>query len=145
MMTETLEFKQRSDLDLVLRDPATRLQNADRLTGHWLNTDADTQGVAEVFVEQNGDVFSVRLIGVGNDGPIKWPRADARVLANLDEEGGQRAIALTATFDFGFMQAETCVRVNKGVLVLLLFNAFRDDSRRSNYVTREFYYRENRS
>jgi hypothetical protein len=77
---------------------------------------------------------------VGTDGPIHWPQATAKVLANLEEEAGQRASALVATFDFSFMTAETYIRVNKGVLVIVLFNSFRDDSGRSSYVNREFFY-----
>ncbi len=50
-------------------------------------------------------------------------------------------MALAADFDFGFMIAETYLRVNKGVLVIVLFVTFRDDSGRSNYLNREFFYR----
>jgi hypothetical protein len=67
--------------------------------------------------------------------------ARAKALANLEEEAGQRAIALAATFDFGFMTAETYFRVNKGVMVIVLYVTFGDDSGRSNYVNREFFYR----
>jgi hypothetical protein len=63
-------------------------------------------------------------------------------LANLEEEAGQRAVALAADFDLGFMRAETYLRVNKGVLVIVLFVTFRDDSGRSNYLNREFFYRQ---
>ena len=35
----------------------------------------------------------VRVVGVGEGGPVEWPRAEARVLANLEEEAGQRAVA----------------------------------------------------
>jgi hypothetical protein len=87
------------------------------------------------------DRFTVSAVGVGATGPIEWPRTQAKALANLEEEAGQRTAALTATFDFGFMRAETQIRVNKGVLVIVLFNTFRDDSGRSSYVNREFFYR----
>jgi hypothetical protein len=39
------------------------------------------------------------------------------------------------------MTAETHVRVNKGVLVIVLYVTFHDDSGRSNYLNREFFYR----
>jgi hypothetical protein len=63
------------------------------------------------------------------------------VLANIEEEAGQRTIALLATFNAGFMTAETHIRVNKGVLVIVLYVTFHDDSGRSNYLNREFFYR----
>lgn len=141
-MDETFAFKQSSDLHPALSDPATRTLNADKLTGRWLNTDPATQGIAEIVIEQEGEQFYVGAFGVGADGPISWPRTRAQALANLEEEGGQRAVALSATFDFDFMKAETYLRVNKGVLVIVLFNIFLDQSGRSNYVNREFYYRQ---
>jgi hypothetical protein len=141
-MTQTLEFKQSSHLDPALSDPATRTLNADKLIGRWVNTNSETQGIAEILIQQDGEEFRVSVAGVGADGPIAWPVVPAKVLANLEEEAGQRAVALAATFEFGFMTAETYLRINKGVLVIVLFNTFHDDSGRSNYVNREFYYRQ---
>lgn len=141
-MTQPFAFKQSGHLHPALSDPAARTLNADKLIGRWLNTNRETQGITEIVIEQDGEQFSVSVVGVGADGPVDWPRARASVLANLEEEAGQRAVALAATFDFGFMRAETHLRVNKGVLVIVLFNTFLDDSGRSNYVNREFYYRQ---
>lgn len=141
-MTENFRFVQRSHLDAALTEPANRTLNAHKLVGRWINTDSETEGLAEITIEERDGEFTVSPIAVGDRGSIKWPSANARVLANLDEEGGQRAIALEADFDFGFMKSETCLRVNKGVLVIVLFNQFRDDSNRANYVTREFFSRQ---
>ena len=85
--------------------------------------------------------MSVGVRGAGDDGLIEWPKARATPLANLEEEAGQRALALSAEFDLGFMKAEAYLRVNKGVLVIVLFVTFQDGSGRSNYVNREFFYR----
>jgi hypothetical protein len=140
-MTQTLEFKLSGQLDPALSDPATRTLQADKLIGRWLNTNPDTQGVAEIIIERAGESFFVGVLGVGEDGLIAWPRTEATALANLEEEAGQRALALAVDFDFGFMRAETYLRVNKGVLVIVAYYIFLDDSRRSNYVNREFFYR----
>ena len=138
-MTNTLEFKQSGHLNPALSDPATKTLSADKLVGRWVNTNRETQGIAECVIEKDGELFKVNVLGVGSDGPIPWPTARAKVLANLEEEAGQRASALAATFDFSFMTAETYIRVNKGVLVIVLFASFRDGSGRSNYVNREFF------
>jgi hypothetical protein len=141
-MTQHFEFKQSAHLNPALTDPATRTLNAAKLTGRWVNTDPGTQGLAEILVEQEGEAFWVGAVGVGADHAIPWPKTRARVLANLEEESGQRALAFAVTFDFGFMTAETYLRVNKGVLVIVLFCTFTDDSGRSSYVNREFFYRQ---
>ena len=136
-----MEFKQSGHLDPALTDPLTKTLKSDRLIGRWLNTNPETQGIAECVIKQDGDVFIVEVLGAGPDGPIQWPTCRTRPLANLEEEAGQRAFALSARFDFEFMTAETYIRVNKGVLVIVLFASFRDGSKRSDYVNREFFYR----
>ena len=140
-MTQTLEFKQNGHLDPALTDPATRTLHADKIVGHWINTSPQTQGVAEIIIEQDGEHFFVSVIGVGENGTITWPRTNATTLANLEEEAGQRALALAVNFDLGFMKAETYLRVNKGVLVIVAYHTFLDGSLRSNYINREFFYR----
>jgi hypothetical protein len=142
-MTQSFEFKQSGHLNPALSEPATGTLHAEKLTGRWLNTNRETQGVAEILIEQDKDAFNVSVFGVGADGDrVAWPVMEAKVLANLEEEAGQRAVALAATFDFGFMKAETYFRVNKGVLVIVMSNTFQDESGRSNYVNREFFYRQ---
>jgi hypothetical protein len=140
-MTKTLDYKQTGHLHPALTDPATRALSADKLIGRWVNANSETNGLAEFIVERDGDQFYVSADGVGFHGLIPWPKTPAKALANLEEEAGQRAVALAATFDFGFMRAETQIRVNKGVLVVVLFCTFLDDSGRSDYVNREFFYR----
>lgn len=141
-MTQKLEFKQVRDLDPALIDLDVSTIGVDRMLGRWMNTDAQTRGLQEITIKQTGAQFRVSAAGAGTNGPIEWLAQSVRPLANLEEEAGQRGITLAADFDFGFMKAETYLRVNKGVLVIVLFNSFRDDSGRSDYVTREFFYRQ---
>jgi len=142
-MAQSFRLKQKSDWDAALSNPATRTLSAEKLIGHWVNTDPATRGIASILIEKNGDNFDVSATGVGVGGLIEWPRTRALALANLEEEAGQRAFALGVDFEFEFMKAETYLRVNKGVLVVVLFVTFKDGSARSNYVNREFFYRQN--
>ena len=57
IMTQTFEFKQNGHLDPALTDPATRTLHADKIVGHWINTTPQTQGVAEIIIEQDGAHF----------------------------------------------------------------------------------------
>lgn len=136
-----LNFKQKSHLHPELTDPATADLNAGKLLGRWLNTNYETRGITECTVTQDGSDIKVQIVGAGEDGPIEWPAAKATVLANLEEEAGQRTVALMATFNFEFMRVDTHMRINKGVFVIVLFVTFLDDSGRANYLNREFFYR----
>ena len=111
--------------------------NPGSLLGHWLNTNREPQDIAECVVAQDGADITVSITGVKET----WPTVHATPLANLEEEAGQRTIALLATFELDSMRAETHIRVNKGVLVIVLYATFHDGSGRSNYLNREFFYR----
>jgi hypothetical protein len=141
-VTEPFEFKQSGDLDPALSEPATGKLSADKLIGSWVNTDRDTRGIATIVIEQKDEHLIVGVKGVGDNGLIDWPTTRATAFANLEEEAGQRAVALAADFDLGFMRAETYLRLNKGVLVIVLFVTFHDDSGRPGYLNREFFYRQ---
>lgn len=136
-----IQFKQQSHLHPDLTAPGVATTNIEKLLGRWINSNRDTRGIAECTVMRDGGDIKVSITGVGADGPISWPTAIATPLANLEEEAGQRTMAMLATFDLGFMRAETHLRVNKGVFVIALFVTFHDDSGRANYVTREFFHR----
>jgi hypothetical protein len=137
----SLEFKQISHLNPALTDPAQNQLSGEKLIGHWVNTNRETKGIAECVIAPDGDHYNVSVSGVGESGLIEWATVSASPLANLEEEAGQRTVALTAAFEFGFMKAETHIRINKGVLVIVLFITFNDDSGRSNYLNREFFCR----
>ena len=139
-MSQSIEFKQTGHLDPALLDPAAAA-NVEKLLGRWANTNRETHGIAECEIQRDGDQFSIQIFGAGDDGLIAWPLVREKALANLEEEAGQRTIALAANFEFGFMRSEIYIRVNKGVLVIVLYNTFQDDSGRSNYLNREFFYR----
>lgn len=140
-MPQTLDFKQSSHLDPELSDPAAIGSNVGKLTGRWVNTNSETRGITECVIEPDSLDMIVKVMGAGAQGQIAWPIAKAAVLANLEEEAGQRTAALGVSFDFGFMKSQTYIRINKGVLVIVLFNSFLDNSGRSDYVTREFFRR----
>ena len=49
--------------------------------------------------------------------------------------------AFGAFYDHGFLRTHLQAKVNRGVLVVAMFNEFTDGSGRSSYFTREFYHR----
>lgn len=119
----------------------TTTGNVASVLGRWLNANRQTTGIAECEVTQDKDAIIVSITAVGDNEPVPWPKTRAKVFANLEEEAGQRTVALTATFDLGQMTAETHMRVNKGVFVVVLYVTWHDGSGRSNYLNREFFYR----
>src|SRR5215813_3811596 len=102
-----VNFRQKSHPHPDLSEPGAATTNAEKLLGRWLNTNHETCGIAECTLARDGEDITVSIVGVGEDGPIRWPTVKAVPLANLEEEAGQRTMALLATFELGFMRAET--------------------------------------
>ena len=114
--------------------------NPASLLGHWLNTNRQTRGITECVIARTGDDITVSITTFGDNEPVHWPIARATVLANLEEEAGQRTVALLAKYELDDRTVDTHVRINKGVLVIVLYVTFNDGSGRSNYLNREFFY-----
>ena len=111
--------------------------NVASVLGRWLNTNLATPTIAECTVAQDKDGITVQVIGADKE---PWPVARPTILANLEEEAGQRSVALMAKFDLGHMMLDTHMRVNKGVFVIVVYATFKEGNGRSNHLYREFFY-----
>jgi hypothetical protein len=105
------------------------------LLGDWRNTNP-AAGIARIIIEPNGDG---RVRVHCSSGVRDWGTVVAPVFA-FDFDG-DTAGAFFAVYDFDFAQVRVQGNVKQGVLVVATFNAFKDDSGRSNYFNREFFYR----
>jgi hypothetical protein len=109
------------------------------LLGEWVNTNAWTRGIAKVVISRQGDGIFIRVLGASSPSPRDWGEAKADALY-ASSVGSSEAIALTATYDFGFLATRLEGNLSLGLLVIANFNTFRDGSGRSNYFSREFFY-----
>jgi hypothetical protein len=117
------------------------------LLGDWHNTDRESGGIVRLVITPgaagaSGDAagrITVHAWGAGTPDPRDWGEASGDVYA--DGPGGTTAAAFGALYDHGFLRIHLQAKVNRGVLVVAIFNQFTDDSGRSSYFTREFYYR----
>lgn len=114
---------------------ATTALDLSVLLGDWHNTNP-AGGIERIVIEPNGDG---RLRVHSSSSVRDWGTVVARVFA-FDFDSNV-AGAFAAVYDFGFAQVRMQANVKQGVLVVVTLTAFNDDSGRSNYFNREFYYR----
>jgi hypothetical protein len=110
------------------------------LLGRWRNTNSRTTSLSEVSFAPGEGGLLLHALGVGEDAPVDWGRTRAAVFVGHD--GATEPTKMRAGYDFGFMEVVMHTWVKQGVLVIVLFNRFKDSSGRSNYLDREFFYRE---
>ena len=109
------------------------------LLGTWLNTNCATQGITKaVLVKDDGKI--VLQIFAGNNPQLEdWGKAVASIFAA--DSSSTEAMAFSALYDFGFMETLLQGHVRQGVLIIAKFDRFKDTSGRSNYFSKEFFYR----
>lgn len=113
---------------------------AEPYLGLWLNTDPATKRVRKLLIETHGTDLSIQLWGASEDGLVDWGIRPAEAYV-CTEENGVEAASVFASYDFGFMCCDLQLRLNKGILPMMSWSRFRDDSGRSNTYVREFFYR----
>lgn len=109
------------------------------LLGKWVNTNSSTRGILEVVISREGDDLLIQVLGACSQSPCDWGVARADTVYSTSVRSSD-PMALTATYDFGFLETRLEANLSLGLLVIANFNTFRDGSGRSNYFSREFFY-----
>ena len=105
------------------------------LLGTWVVFESGTTGITRVEIESDG----VRVFGSGDDGETEWGDSPAPVFAG--DVAGSEAWAFRAGYDHGWQRVELFGYLNRGVLAVDAGTTFTDGSGRSDYFTRELFFR----
>ena len=108
--------------------------------GDWLSTNSNTRGIARLVIIGDDDGLIIHGFGACASSSCDWSETRGSVFA--DGVSSKRGLAFSALYDFGFKETWLQAKVKKGVLVVANLNRFKDASARSNYFSREFFYRE---
>lgn len=115
-------------------EPAVAL-DVQSLTGSWRNTNTASRGIPRIDVAA-GEPLEVQVWGAGDH---DWGTVTAQVFT--DAIDSKEAMAFSALFDLGYADVHMQANIKGGVLVVSTFNRIKDDSGRSSYFIREFYFR----
>lgn len=108
------------------------------LLGTWLNTNNSTQGIARAVLMRRGAEIELHITAAGDSAACDWGMTVAHLFAA--DSGSGEAMAFGAFYDFGFMETILQAHVRQGVLIIAKFDRFKDNSGRSNYLSKEFFY-----
>jgi hypothetical protein len=107
--------------------------------GTWVNTnDTAPHRIAKLVMTVSDGVLMVHVWGYCEPDLCDWGEVPAEVYA--DSINSETAMSFTATFEFGFMETHLQTNLKRGTMVIATANKFSDQSGRSNYYTREFFY-----
>ena len=113
--------------------------DASPFLGRWITTNRATRGLVKIDITPRDEALAVQAFGACSPAPCDWGVTGG----TLFSEGpvSHKGLAVSAPYDFGFMQTHLQAKIKKGVLVVAVFNRFNDGSARANYFSREFFYR----
>lgn len=109
------------------------------LLGRWLNTNSTTQGITRAILASKDGRVALHVFAENNPELRDWGEAAASVFAA--DSSSTEAMAFSAFYDFGLMETHLQGHVRQGVLIIAKFDRFKDNSGRSNYFSKEFFYR----
>jgi hypothetical protein len=109
------------------------------LLGTWLNTNSATQGITRAVLTNQDDKVMLQIFAGNNPELGDWGEAVASIFAA--DSSSTEAMAFSALYDFAFMETLLQGHVRQGVLIIAKFDRFKDNSGRSNYFSKEFFYR----
>ena len=109
--------------------------------GRWKNTKNNSGQLPKVELTVRDNVLYLHAYGAGSEGLIDWGEAACHVYT--DAVTSPTANAFITRFTFKAIDVEISANVKLGVLVIQTYTVFKDNSKRYNYYTREFYGPEN--
>ena len=107
------------------------------LSGVWINSNPDTNGIARMEFSEVEGKPSVRVDAIGPHGLIDWGSAPLKLFAAAP--GSRKTAGFTCTYDFGFAETQLQAMIMKGLIVLAQVHKFKDGSGRMDYFVREYY------
>lgn len=113
---------------------------AEPLLGTWFNTNTATRGIAKTVLSVSDSGIVLRVFAAGIRQVVDWGETPACIFAA--DALATDAMAFSAFYDFDFMETRLQGHVRQGILIIAKFDRFKDDSGRSNYFSKEFFYRE---
>jgi hypothetical protein len=118
--------------------PGGRVDPAPML-GTWYATDKAATGIVRMELSDRDGTFVLRAFGAGDPEPVDWGEVEATAYAA--SVASPEGMAVSAVYDFGFLETILAAYTKGGILVLDTFNTFKDSSGRSAYFSREFFHR----
>jgi hypothetical protein len=105
------------------------------LLGSWTNSNPQTELIKRFTLGKKGRAFTIHAYGAA--APFDW--GETEVVPYMDNIG---ELAFHAIYDLKTVHSLLAANTNKGLIIIAAFNRFKNGSERSNFLCREFYFRE---
>ena len=119
--------------------PLFSAASASTFVGTWRNTNSEGPGIVLVSFAATDDDSTMRIVARDDSGSHDWGTTAVEIYTELGT--ASEPAKIKARYDLGLLDVLLHGWVKQGVLVLALFRRFKDESDRSNYFDREFFYR----
>lgn len=105
------------------------------LLGAWTNSNSRTKWIKRFTLGKKGSIFTIHVHGAAE--PFDWGEVEA--VTYMDNIG---ELAFHAVYELETVNSLLAANTNKGLIIIAAFNRFKNGGGPSNFLCREFYYRE---
>lgn len=105
------------------------------LLGNWVNSNHQTNWIKRFTLGKKGSVFTIHAHGARE--PFDW--GEIEITTYVDNIG---ELAFHAVYDLETIRSLLAANTNKGLIIIAAFIRFKNVGERSNFLCREFYFRE---
>lgn len=105
------------------------------ILGVWTNSNSQTEWIKRFTLGKKGSIFTIHVHGTAE--PFDWGEVEA--VPYMDNIG---ELAFHAVYELETVNSLLAANTNKGLIIIAAFNRFKNGGRRSNFLCREFYFRE---
>jgi hypothetical protein len=107
--------------------------------GEWINTNEGPREIDKVSLRSAEGRMYLRVWGNAHPAGADWGEIEIENFYAVDESSSQ-GMSFVARYDFTSLGVEIGVNLNKGLLVMAMFNSW-NTSGPTNYFAREFFRR----
>ncbi|WDE14304.1 hypothetical protein [Thalassomonas haliotis] len=108
------------------------------LLGKWLSTEQGSKGFCEIEFLDVQHQIRMRVFGLDKRGnKVELAEVGVDIFSDNETSPGNK---FSANFDFPLIEASLHGWVKQGVLVISVFNVYKNSANGRNYFCREFFY-----
>lgn len=111
--------------------------NKEALVGVWNNANPKTGQISRIQIISKTETLYIHCHGKLEHGEQDWGTAPCELFS--DNVTSPIIEGFIASYNLDFIHIKIVGNIKYGVMVIQSYNTFKDDSKRNNYIAREFF------
>ncbi|NET63380.1 MAG: hypothetical protein F6K63_02790 [Moorea sp. SIO1G6] len=113
--------------------------DASELLGTWKNTNSQTKNITKAIIEFDEGQLTIHIFSAGSPELDDWGKA--KLQAFTSDQSSPVVGGFITQYSRGFVETSIAANCKRGVLVLQVYNSYKDSNGKFNDFSREFFHK----